>query len=865
MRTLWSKLKATLSRRRREEDLDDEIRFHIEMLVEENIARGMSPHEARQAARREFGGMEQIKEVYREHRGLVALENLLQEVRHAFRLLNRYRRFTAVTALTLALGIGATTAMFAVVQHAILRPLPFPHADRLVAIESTIADVAGGFTSAPGVFVDWRERSHTFERLAGIDGISTLTWIGSDVPRRLRVLRVSKEFFDVSGIPLLRGRSWTDDEDLPQGPLVAVVSEEFWRQDLAGDERVIGREIQLHDRVYTIVGVAPSGFRLGQIRDPEVLIPLQASRSSRFGGPVMTIGRLREGVSLDSARADMEIVMAGIRDESPSERGAGVLLTPLGDWVVGDMRLVFLTVLGAVGCLWLIGCANLANMQLARGSARMKETAVRAALGAGRMRIIRQILVETAVTVCVGGILGLGLAWIILGVLPTVEAIYVPRVEEMRVSLAVVGFAAAASALSVFLVGLAPAIQAARRNLNAALAGAGTLLGQSGGRLRGGLVISQLALSVVLLAGAGLLANSLIRLLNIDLGFERANAIAVEPRFYERQEPDAAVRFLVSLQAAIDQMPGVESTSMAEILPMDTRMMANVPLRIDPAREQPLEAHIRQVAPNYLHTLHIPLLAGRDLEPGDESRWPVPALLSQQAAMLFYGDGNPIGRRLFNGVYKEFSEMEVVGVVGEVRQRGIRQTPPPILYIPVGLRFTPKYVVARLIPGAPVPAAAIRQVLKRMDPAITVEITTLEDRFDEQTSEARFYFWLLGGFALSGLLIAAVGVYGVMAYAVAQRTHEFAVRIALGARGAQIFWRAVRSAVWMVAVGLGLGLLCSAVATRLLDSLLYQVEPGDPATLLGVALLLSTVALAAASLAARRVISTDPASALKQE
>jgi hypothetical protein len=209
MRTLWSKLKATLSRRRREEDLDDEIRFHIEMLVEENVARGMSPREARQAARREFGGMEQIKEVYRDHRGLVAIENLLQEVRHAFRLLNRYRRFAAVTALTLALGIGATTAMFAVVQHAILRPLPFPHADRLVAVESTRADAEGGFTSAPGVFVDWSERSHSFERLAGIDGISTLTWIGAEVPRRLRVLRVSKEFFDVSGMRLLRGRSWT--------------------------------------------------------------------------------------------------------------------------------------------------------------------------------------------------------------------------------------------------------------------------------------------------------------------------------------------------------------------------------------------------------------------------------------------------------------------------------------------------------------------------------------------------------------------------------------------------------------------------------------------------------------------------------
>lgn len=858
MRTLWSKLKAIFLRR--DQELDDELRFHIDMLVEENLARGMSLGEARLAARREFGGAEQIKADYRDRRGFVAFESLLQDVRFALRLLIRDRRFTAVAALTLMLGIGTTTVLFAVVERALLRPLPFPHAERLVAIESRFPNGSSG-TSAPGVFIDWRERSSSFERMAGFAGPNEFTWVGPEMPRNLRVLRVSQDFFELTGMPLLEGRPWTVAEDAPGGPLVAIVAKSLVQQDLDDGVAVLGRQIQLNDLAYTIVGVVPSGFRLGAVRDPEIFIPLQASQRSRTGGSVMAIGKLREGVSLSAARTELETITAGIRDESPVDQ-IDAAVTLLGDWVVGDMRVVLWTVLGAVGCIWLMGCANLANMQLARNAVRVKELAVRASLGAGRFRLIRQILIEAALTASLGGALGLVFTGGVLRALPAIQAIYVPRVEEMHFSLVVLAFAAFVTALSGLLVGLGPALQVRGGNLNLALSGA-AFLGQSGGRLRGLLVVSQLAICVVLLAGAGLLANSFVRLLHINLGFERSAVMVVRPKLL-LLEPDAAVRFLSELQVAVSRLPQVESAALTNLTPLQA-VRTPLYLKIDPQQEERLEADARQVTPGYFDLLRIPLQAGRDLEQGDAVKQPIPVVLSRAAVHLLFGDSDPLGRRIHNPVYRSMKELQVVGVVADVRQFSVRQAPSPIVYLPVGLGSSPSYVIARLAPGAPIPASAIREILHGMNPALTVDITTMNARFDEQTSESRFYFWLLGGFAFSGLLIAAVGVYGVMAHAVAQRTREFAIRIALGARRGQILWNAVRSAVWMTVAGLSLGLIGAVTAARLIAALLYEVKPSDPATFVAVSGLLSAMALSAACLAGRQATVVSPASALKQD
>ncbi len=866
MRALWARLKATFWRRRLDRELDAELQFHLEMQIEENLQKGMTQSAARWEAHRSFGGMDQIKEAYKDRRGIPAVDSVIQDIRFGLRMLRRSPAFTAVAVLSLALGIGANTAVFSVVNAVIMRPLRFPDPERLMVILSASKGGRETFLSAQGVYVDWRERATAFETIAGARATG-MTLSGVVQALQVSVGVTSYDFFQLIGAQPLLGRSFGKEEDQPGRASVALIDEGFWQRQFGGDPKVLGRTVVLDEKPFTIIGVMPGRLRFAHFGLTDVWIPLAANRSFRSGGDVVALGRLRPGVTQGAAQTEMDAVMQQIRREQQQDSQTYVVVKPLHEWVVGDVHRTFLVLLGAVALVLLLCCANIANLLLARNSARQKEMAIRVALGAGRARLVRQTLIESIILSMFGGAAGAGLATLAVRAVPWIRSFYIPRLEEVTVDYTILFAAAAVAMASGILFGLGPAIQLARGHVAAALhQGDAISTGRIGGlRLRNVLVVAQLAIAVVLLSGAGLMTNTLFRLLNIDLGFQRDYILTIRTSLpYKRYDTTRSAEFVRRLAEEVSRMPGVTQVSATDYLPLQAVFFPYA-LRVEQRGEKrTCEALARDVDRNYLGVMGIPRLAGRDFEPADDKRTPIPILINRATANALFGREDPIGREIRTN-YPKRPKLEVAGVVGDVRQIGLTKEPGPQIYLPLTYGG-PRYVVARTSMNSGDLSGAIRDAVRTLDREVPApEIATMDDWFERQVAEPRFYLILFAAFAGVGIILAAVGIYGVTSYMVARRTREFGIRMAFGAEPRRILRLVLAVGSRLTIIGIVIGFIGAYAATRLISALLYGVEPGDPLTFGGVLVLLAGVALGACYLAARKATRTDPNVALRCE
>jgi putative ABC transport system permease protein len=570
-------------------------------------------------------------------------------------------------------------------------------------------------------------------------------------------------------------------------------------------------------------------------------------------------------VTRESAQAELEAVTRQVDREHAEDSNHGALVKPLHEWIVGDVRRAFLTLLGAVGFVLLICCANIANLLMARATARQAEMAIRASLGAGRFRLVRQTLVESVLLALIGGTLGVPLAVGLVRAVPTVHAFYIPRAQEIVVDYKMLVVVIAISLASGIIFGLAPALQIAHQELGRALQRGSASAGLPAGGLHllNMLVVAQLALALVLLSGAGLMTNSLLRPLNIDLGFERANVITISTSIpYKRYDRNRRADFHRRLMTEVSRLPGVHQVSASDHLPLQAVLF---PYQLN-AEGSGLkcEAMARDVAPNYLSVMGIRLFAGRDFEPADDNRKPVPALINQKAARTLFGADDPIGKHLATN-YKSRKVLQVVGVVGDAHQLGLREDPGPQLYLPLAYGYA-QYVLARAATNVGDLGPAVRVVAHSIDPEVpTPEVSTMDAEFSREVAKPSFYLLLLGTFSVVGVILAAVGIYGVMSYTVARRTHEIGLRMALGAGQPEILHLVLQQGIRLTLAGVGIGLAVALSLARILSSMLYRVSATDPATFLTVVLFLAVIAVLACYIPARRATRVDPMVALRHE
>lgn len=793
---------------------------------------------------------------------------LLQDLRFGLRILRRSPGFSAAALLTLALGIGATAAVFSVANAVIFRPLQFPESNRVMTVLG--ASEGKAYKPLDSLYVEWRDRQECFDLFAAA---ITFRRILRDTggAREIPVALVSADFFPLIGVSPSIGRLFTHEEDEPDRDNVALLDNGFWHREFAASPGVLGQSISLDNRQFTVIGVLPPDVHFPTFGPRDVWIPLAAQSRPGGGGMggMLVVGRVRRGVTREAAQASMDAVTQRIRGDIHGYRVLAAVVAPLREWLAGEVRTTLLMLAGAAAFLLLIACANLANLLLARGTSRRREMAIRAAVGAGRARLAVQMLTESLLLTVVGGVGGMALAYAAVRVAPAIRAIDVPRLEEIAVDRQFLLIGLAVSLASGILFGLAPALQAWRRDLNAALhrseARAGSLAGQG---FRNVLVAAQVALVMVLLSGAGLMTNTLFRLLSVNLGFARSSLFKVEPTVYTSQRHDRAfgARYLRELAQRIRLMPGVESASVINAAPL-TLSEGGYCLRYsrDGALFQ-VDALGRDIDPGYLHTAGIPVLAGRDFEPADASRKPVPLILNQNAARVLFGPEDPLGK-VVECTDKRIGAMQIVAIISDARVLGAARPPGPQAFAPLmgGWGYA-SVVVARATVKPAALAPAIRSAVRELDPGSPPpKVTALDDVFAEQVAEPRFYMMLLDSFAALGLVLAATGVYGVIAYTVAHRTHEFGVRLALGARPYDIILMVVGSGARVIAAGAIAGLAGALAATRLLSSLLFEVKPNDPWTLAATMVLLIAIALVACWLAARRASKVDLNVALRGE
>ncbi len=796
------------------------------------------------------------------------MDALLQDLRHGARQLRRARGFTAIAALTLALGIGGTTAIFTVVRGVLLRPLPFPSPDRLVRVWPAAprdGQARMGF-SVPD-FEDWAAHSRSLVSLGLYSTIpSDVVLTGRGQAEALPTAHVSAGFFETLGVPAELGRTLLPVEEKGANHVI-VLSDAAWRTRFGADPGLVGSRILLAGVPYTVVGIMPPafGFPSHDIEAwvflstvPQSSIPLQL----RVVRLLSAVGRLRPGVSVAQARAELSGVARALAAEHPQTNAdlTAATVQPLREAMVGDVRLALLVLLGATMLILLIACANVANLVLARGTARRREVAVRAALGAGRARLLRQLLVENLLLGLVGGALGLVLAfWGVAALLARADGL-LPRAAEVRPDAQVLLFALVASLLTGLLFGLLPAWGASRPRLASVLREGGRGATAAHGRARRALVVAEVALSLVLLAGAGLLLRSLWSLRSVDPGFATADRLVVTLTISDVKYPTRPgyMAFHHELMRRLGALPGVRAVAATRFLPLDGGVEDHgwtVPgSGVDPDRNP--SADLIQVTPGFFRTMGIPLVRGRAIEEQDRADAPLVLVINRTLARAAFGAADPVGHTIdFGGG----GPLPVVGVVGDVRQRELRAPPPPIVY--VAEQQTPRRALTYVLHTtgkALALAPAVRRIVADMDPDQPIaRITSLEGALSESITTPRFLATLLATFAALALLLAALGIYGVLSYQVRQRTHEIGIRLALGARAGDVVGLLIRQGMAPVALGLAAGAAGAVLLTRLMSSLLFAVAPDDPATLAAAAALLGAVALAAVWIPARAAARVD--------
>lgn len=802
------------------------------------------------------------------------MDTLLQDFRFALRQLLRSPGFAIVAALTLALGIGANTAIFSVVNGVLLRPLPWPGSDALVQVLH-VTPTSAIVAMSPPDYLDMKEDAAQALTLAGFDNLGyTLT--GDGDPLRVVGAATSASFFEVLGVSPALGRGFFDEENEPGRELVTVLSHGLWTDRFGADPSIVGREVRINDVPHTVVGVMPADFEFGAFQLFTPLVYDETFRGGRGQVYLQVIGRLVGGATL--AQAEAEVVRTATRLSATypdSNQNRSARLVPLKEQMIGDVRPALLILLGTVGLVLLIACANVANLLLARGSARSGEIAVRAALGARRSRLVRQLLSESLLLAAVGGALGLLLAFWGTDLLVALQPANVPRLSGVAVDGTVIGFTAGIVLLTAVLFGLAPALQATRPDLVESIKEGGRSAA-SGGRksLRSGLVVTEIALAVLLVIGAGLLIRSFSLLQSVEPGFSTEQTIAFTLSLPEANYPEdhQSERFYSDFLERLEALPGVASAGAVLGLPLsgtNITISFSVPGRPEPPPGQSTSLQTRIATPGYFSTIGIPVLEGRAFTEADRADAPQVAILNASAARMIFPDGDPLGERIEMGWYRDYVQVggEVVGVVGDVRQFGLAEDFVPEIYFPHAQVPTTGMTVIARSEGDPTEIiGAARRELAALDPSLPLwNVRTLEQVLDQSISQPRFYTLLLSIFAGIALVLSAIGIFGVMSYAVTQRTRELGVRLALGATPSHVLALVVRQGGTLVAAGLALGLLGAWAATRLMSSLLYGVTATDATIFMAVPMLLGAVALTACYLPARKASRLDPVAALRGE
>ncbi len=867
-------------------DVDEELQLHLDLVAQELVEEGWLPEAARVEAHRRFGDLDGTRKYCcaldrskeRQMRWKQMLEAFGQDFRFAGRQLAKSPGFTLIVVLTLALAVGATTSIFSVVHGVLLQPLPFAEPDRLARVFPVEEGEKGSF-SAPN-FLDWSKASRTVSAAAAYTSSSLNLSGDSGEPERLEAMQVGSRFFSILGVRPVAGRWFSANEDQEGAAKVAVISEELWRRRFGGDAGVIGKSINLDNEPYTVVGIVAREDQY--LAGADVWIPLvfpEWALSSRGGVWLSAIARLAPGVTLEQAQLEAKTIAARLEKQYPdSNTGQSMSLSPLQEQMVGDVRTPLLVLMGAVASVLLIACVNVANLLLVRASSREGEVAIRTALGAGRGRIVRQLLTESLVLALVGGAAGVGLAvWLTRG-LVSLAPQETPRLEEVGLDASVLFFALGITLVTGLLFGLAPAFQASRPDLTVALKEvARGSRGHAATRARNVLVVAEIALAVVLLAGAGLLLRSFARLQEVELGFQPDKVVTFNlslpsSQFGEDDGPRLRA-FAVSLQERMRQLPGVTSAGVAAYAMPLGDMTFSLSFDVEGRSPKPPgekdSMRIGFVAPDFLRTLGVPVLRGRGLTEHDREGAPQVVLLNETAARRFFPGEDPLGKRILLGWSEDGVPKggEVVGIVGDFKQRALDREVDPELFLPfLQNPMDTLAIVMRTTADPAAVAGAARAAVRQIDPTLPLyDLQTLEDVVAASASQPKFYLLLLGGFAAIALVLAAVGIYGVIAYSVRQRTQEIGIRMALGATRRRVLQMVVRQGLVLALVGAVAGLAGALFATRGMRSLLYQVSASDPPVYGAVAVVLVLVAALASYLPARRAARTEPQLALRGE
>jgi len=865
------KLKWPFISQKRDQEMSDEMAFHIESKTREFVSSGMSETDARFEARRRFGSVLKHKEAGHEVRVGRFFEDVLRDVRHMGRGLRRSPGFTLSVVLTLALGIGANTAIFSVVDQLLLRPLPYPEGENLVMVYEARESNSHNSVS-PAAWLDWQRDNRTLESLAAWAAGRSATLTGAGEATRLGVQAVSAGFFPLLRVTPMLGRAINEDEDRPNAPAVAVISHSLWQTRFSGDRNVVGRFIQLNDTATQVVGVMPPGFRF-VYQDIDAWVPLQLDRNAPWydtgGRFINVVARVKAGSDLAMARADMEQVARRLTSLHEFYKTSTARLVPLREELTGQVEASLIVLYMAVGVLLAIACFNIANLLIARAASRRQEIAIRTSLGAARGAIVRQLLVESVLLAIAGGTLGILIARSSLDALVAFAPPRLLGVEELTIDARVLLYVAGLSVLTGLVAGLAPSAIVARRSIVASLHASSSRVTHSP-RIRQALVVGQVAMTVVLLCGAGLLVRTVIALNGVSHGFEQRGLLTLQFALPGTRYPiERQVAFQQELLTTIRALPGVDSAGGASGLPVIGAPRAGTRFHrlstpIVPRSEMP-SATIRVVTPGYFRTLRIPVIRGREFTHADDAN-PAPGFIVNQAFMDRYlTNVDPLSESLMVRMRDENPYAPIIGVVGNVGEGSMRSDPrPTIFYGHSQLPLGPPLFVRTDRPTAT--AQAVTSAIRRMDPNLAIRnVRMFEEAVAESLAQERLTALVSGAFALSGLLLASLGVYALLAFMVGERTREIGLRIALGAQGAELTWSVVKDGLRLVGIGAAAGVALSLVMLPSFGTLLFGVRPNDVTTYTVVLTLLAAVAGLASYVPARRAARVQPLTALRQE
>jgi putative ABC transport system permease protein len=884
--TIWSRISslcpATLRRARMEDEMDAELRFHIEAFANDLVREGVPREEAMRRAHIAFGGVERVKEEGREARGVRFFDEFLQDLRYGQRVLRKNPGFAIVAVLTLALGIGATTAIFSVVNAVLLRPLAIEDPSRVVLLQEQWKG-SGGDVSV-GNFNDIKKLSESYLEMSSSNNAS-FNLETQGIPERVDGEIATFNYFLTFGVQPIAGRAFTADEDRPGHAPVVVISERFWRTNLHADASAIGKPIRVNGLPTTVVGVMPKSFdpllNNSNLWIPTAFTPAQLAEHDDHYLNVMA--RLKPGVAIAQAQSELDVIAERLQKQYPlDDADRGFRIQPLASALLGDQRLSLRMMLAAVGFLLLIACANIANLQLARSRTRQKEIALRAALGAAPNRIVRQLLAENLVLGLAGGVVGVFLAYWAVSWIVAHGPAEMPRLDQSRIDASTLAFACVAALLSSFLFGLAPALRSASTRLSEAFKSATGISAGTRDRVRSLLVVGEVSLALILMVGAGLLIRSALLVSHVNPGFDITNVVVgrvglPDPGYHD---PVLARQTFERFIAAADALPGVESAAVVSRAPLAGGGSSNGLL----AEGKPLDltnlvnSQLQIISPSYLSTARVPLKAGRDFTPQDTRERTFVTIINETLARTMWPGEDPIGKRFACCEAGPKGRMdpvwhEVVGIVADVHAQGLDRQAQPSFYIPLAqmppsswdwIGRTMDLVVRTR--GGVVPIRELQSAVASVAPAVPIyRLSTMQQKISSTLERSHFDTFLLAIFAATALLLSSVGIYGVLSYMVAQRTRDIGIRMALGASQGQIVWDVLSFGALLAGAGLVLGVMGALLATRMVSSLLYGVRPTDAITFIFVSLLLLAVALIASYLPARRATRVDPIIALRYE